>query len=112
MNENHYNRSNFKNQTLNKSESDPFKKWSSEPSLPLTIRALNRIINSGPVNGLYYVDGCEIIKLQIIGRICKIENDPNRIRLFIDDGTGVYELSGSKQEGLQIPKLFSRIPIE
>ena len=101
--------SNFSN-TANRE--DNLQKRNAEKLFPILIRDFHRMLETKPVNDSFQFNGQDVDRLQIIGRIVKIENDTTKIRVFIDDGTGIYMVSGLKKEGSLIPKTFMQIRIQ
>ena len=89
-----------------------FQKRQSEKLIPMLIRDLNRMMETKHTNDLLQFEGQDVDRIQIVGRIVKIENDQTRIRLFIDDGSGIYMLSGNKKDSSMIPKNFMQIRIQ
>lgn len=91
----------------NKPEEDPI-----ETITPVLMSWLNAISNQNQKDDVIKLDDIIIDKVTVVGRIIKVDMETSKIKLTVEDGTGVLTLTCNKKQDEGIPKSLLGVPLE
>ena len=79
---------------------------------PVLIAWLNSLAKAQPKDDALRLDDCILDKVTVVARITKIQEEQSKVRITIDDGTGILILTCNKKQNEETPRALKHVTLK
>ena len=79
---------------------------------PVLICWLNSLAKAEQKDDALRLDDCLLDKVTIVARITKIQDEQSKVRITVDDGTGILVLTCNKKQNEETPRALKHVTLQ